>query len=173
MFHCAKIAYWDMKHLVLKKSRETIGYLLKFHKRAAQNRAFPREFVTLMLAQFVLKIAHLAISMKPHGYRALHVMCQSSAPFAVQNITEAVFRAVWYFLQPLNIVYSEIWKKSHEEDLKQTRRDRPVRKKKLRNYNKCEFSNFFLFQRPKMIISVLVTWMIVDCNLAVKVVLCF
>ena len=28
---------------------------------------------------------------------------------------------------------------------------------------------FFLFQRPKMIISVLVTWMIVDCNLAVSV----
>ena len=41
------------------------------------------------------------------------------------------------------------------------------------NYNKCEFSNFFLFQWPKMIISVLVTWMIVDCNLAVRVVLSF
>ena len=64
MFHCAKISYREMKHLVLKSSRETIGYLLKFHTRAAQNCAFPREFVTLMLAQFVLKIAHLAISMK-------------------------------------------------------------------------------------------------------------
>ena len=31
---------------------------------------------------------------------------------------------------------------------------RPVCKKKLGNYNKCEFSNFFLFQWPKMIISV-------------------
>ena len=61
----------------------------------------------------------------------------------------------------------------HEEDLKQTRRDRPVYKKKLGNYNKCECSNFFLFQWPKMIISVLVTWMIVDCNLAVRVVLSF
>ena len=53
--------------------------------------------------------------------------------------------------------------------LLQTRRDRLVCKKKLGNYNKCEFSNFFLFQWPKMIISVLVTWMIVDCNLAVRV----
>ena len=57
--------------------------------------------------------------------------------------------------------------------LKKTRRDRPVCKKKLGNYNKCEFSNFFLFQWPKMIISVLVNWMIVDCNLAVRVVLSF
>ena len=38
----------------------------------------PGDFVTLMLAQFVLKIAHLAISMKPPGSRALHVMCQSN-----------------------------------------------------------------------------------------------
>ena len=64
-------------------------------------------------------------------------------------------------------------KEIHEEDLKQTRRDWPVCKKKLGNYNKCDFSNFFLFQWPKMIISVLVTWMIVDCNLAVRVVLSF
>ena len=63
--------------------------------------------------------------------------------------------------------------KENEEDLKQTRRDRPVCKKKLGNYNKCEFSNFFVFQWPKMSISVLVTWMIVDCNLAVRVVLSF
>ena len=60
-------------------------------------------------------------------------------------------------LQLLNLLYSEIWQKIHEEDLTQTRRDRPVYKKKLGNYNKCEFSNFFLFQWPKMIISVLVT----------------
>ena len=72
-----------------------------------------------------------------------------------------------------SILYSEIWKKIHEEDLKQTRRDQPVCKKKFGNYNKCEFSNFFLFQWPKMIISVLVTWMTVDCNLAVRVVLSF
>ena len=28
---------------------------------------FPREFVTLRVAQFVLKLAHLAISMEPRG----------------------------------------------------------------------------------------------------------
>ena len=59
-----------------------------------------------------------------------------------------------------------------ENSRRQTRMDRPVCKKKLGNYNKCEFSNFFLFQWPK-ISSVLVTWMIVDCNLAVRVVLSF
>ena len=59
------------------------------------------------------------------------------------------------------------------KDLKQTRRDRPVCKKKLANYNKCEFFTFFLFHWPKRIISVLVTWMIVDFNLAVRVVLPF
>ena len=37
----------------------------------------------------------------------------------------------------------------------------------------CEFSNFFLFERAKMIISVLVTWMTVDCNLAVRFLLSF
>ena len=68
----------------------------------------------------------------------------------------------------LTIADSEIGKKKYEEDLKQTRRDRPIFKKKVGNYDKCEFSNFFLFQRAKMIISVLVTWMIVDCNLAVR-----
>ena len=68
---------------------------------------------------------------------------------------------------------SEIGKRKHEEDLKQTRRDRPIFKKKVGNYDKCEFSNFFLFQRAKMIISVLVTWMIVDCNLAVRFLLSF
>ena len=35
------------------------------------------------------------------------------------------------------------------------------------------FLNFFLFQQAKMIISVLVTWMIVDYNLAVRVLLSF
>ena len=54
-----------------------------------------------------------------------------------------------------------------------SRRGLKTNKKKLGNYKKCEFSNFFLFKWPKMIISVLVTWMIVDCNLAVRVVLLF
>ena len=98
-------------------------------------------------------------------------MVQHLLPF--QYVTVAVFRAFGYFLYQLTIADSEIGKKKHEEDLKQTRRDRPIFKKKVGNYDKCEFSNFFLFQRAKMIISVLVTWMIVDCNLAVRFLLSF
>ena len=37
---------------------------------SAQTHGFPRELTTLRVAQFVLKIAHLAISMKPRGPRA-------------------------------------------------------------------------------------------------------
>ena len=85
-----------------------------------------------------------------------------------QYVTVAVFRAFGYFLYQLTIADSEIGKKKHEEDLKQTRRDLPIFKKKVGNYDKCEFSNFFPFQQAKMTISVLVTWMIVDCNLAVR-----
>ena len=91
-----------------------------------------------------------------------------------QNVIVAVFQVFLYFLYLLAILDSEIRKKNHEEDLKQTRRDRPIFKKKvLGNYEKCEFSNFFLFQRAKMIISVLVAWMIVDCNLAARVLISF
>ena len=64
-------------------------------------------------------------------------------------------------------------KENSRRGLKTNTKGRPVYKEKLGNYNKCEFSNFFLFQWPKMIISVLVTWMIVDCNLAVRIVLSF
>ena len=98
-------------------------------------------------------------------------MVQHFLPF--QYVTVAVFRAFWYFFYLLTIADSEIGKKKHEEDLKQTRRDRPIFKKKVGNYEKCEFSKFFLFQRAKMIISFLVTWMIVDCNLAVRFLLSF
>ena len=98
-------------------------------------------------------------------------MVQLFLPF--QYVTVAVFRAFWYFLYLLTIADSEIGKKKHEEDLKQTRRDRPIFKKKVGNYDKCEFSNFFLFQPAKMIISVLVTQMKVDCNLAVRFLLSF
>ena len=93
------------------------------------------------------------------------------ALFAVSNSNSAVFSAFLYFFYLLTIPDSEIGKENREENLKQTRRDRPIFKKKIGNYDKCEFSNFFLFQRAKMIISVLVTWMIVDCNLAVRVLL--
>ena len=105
--------------------------------------------------------------------RCFLVSSYRSALFALLKCNVGSNRAFWYVLQLLNILYSEIWKKTHEDDSKQTRRDRPVGKRKLGNCNKCEFSNFFLFQWPKMIISVLVTWVILECNLAVRVVLSF
>ena len=40
--------------------------------------------------------------------------------------------------------------------------------RKCSNLTICEYSSFFLFQWPKMIVSVLGTWMIVDCILAVR-----
>ena len=98
-------------------------------------------------------------------------MVQHSLPF--QDVTVAAFRAFWYFLYLLTIADSEIGEKNHEEDLKETRRDRPIFNKMVGNYDKCEFSNFFLFKQAKMIISVLVTWVIVDRNLAVRVLLFF
>ena len=53
---------WKVKR-ALKRSRKTIAHLLKFHTRAAQICGFPREFVTLKVAQFVLQLLHLTISM--------------------------------------------------------------------------------------------------------------
>ena len=53
------------------------------------------------------------------------------------------------FLYLLTTTDSEIGNKNHEEDLKQTRRDRPIFKKKVGADDKSEFSNFFLFQRAK------------------------
>ena len=101
------------------------------------------------------------------------VLSHGLAFLPFQDVTVTVFRTFRYFLYLLTLADSEIVNKNHEEDLKQTRRDRPIFKKKVGTYDKCEFSNFFLFQRAKMIISVLVTWMIVDCNLAVRVLLSF
>ena len=51
------------------------------------------------------------------------------------------------------------------EDLKQTRRGGSACLQEKACFCFC----FFLFQWPKMITSVLVTWTIVDCNLAVRV----
>ena len=102
---------------------------------------------------------------------SLNPMVQHFLPF--QIVTVQYFQLFYIFFYLLTIPDSEIGKENREEDLKQTRRVRPFFKKKIGNYNKCEFSNFFLFQRAKMIISVLVTWMIVDCNLAVRVSLSF
>ena len=39
---------------------------------------------------------------------------------------------------------------------------------KSSNRKKCKYSSFFLFQWPEMIVSVLGTWMIVDCIVAVR-----
>ena len=49
----------------------------------------------------------------------------------------------------MTIADIEIENKNHEEDLKQTRGDRPIFKKKVGTYDKYEFSNFFLFQQAK------------------------
>ena len=48
-----------------------------------------------------------------------------------------------------------------------------VFKAKSSNRKKCKYSTFFLIQWPKMIISVLVTWVIVDCILAIRLSLAF
>ena len=70
-FHCACIVYeivstWKIKR-GLNWSRKTTAQFLKFHTRAAQICGFPREFVTLRVAQFAMKIAQLAISMERRG----------------------------------------------------------------------------------------------------------
>ena len=92
------------------------------------------------------------------------VLFHGSALFAISVCNSDSISSLLIFPLLLTIADSEIGKKKHEEDLKQIRRDRPIFNKKVGNYDKCQFSNFFLFQRAKMIISVLVTWMIVDCN---------
>ena len=65
--HALYIEIWSTWKVqwTLKKGRKTITHLLKFHTRSARIRGFTLEFVTLRVTQFVLKIAHLAISMEP------------------------------------------------------------------------------------------------------------
>ena len=94
-----------------------------------------------------------------------------SALFALSKCNPGSISSFFIFPPAAEHTLQRNMKENSRRGLKQTRRDRPVCKKKLANYNKCEFSNFFLFQWPKMIISVLATWIIVDCNLAVRVVL--
>ena len=77
-------------------------------------------------------------------------MVQHFLPF--QYVTVAVFRAFWYFLYLLTIADSEIGKKKHEEDLKQTRRDRPIFKKKVGNYGKCEILISSCSNEPKWLL---------------------
>ena len=101
------------------------------------------------------------------------VLSHGLALFAVPRCYSDSISNFLIFPLPADHSWQRNREKNHEENLKQTRRDRPISKKKVGTYDKCEFSNFFLFQRAKMIISVLVTWMIVDCNLAVRVLLSF
>ena len=101
------------------------------------------------------------------------VLFHGSALFAISVCNSDSISSLLIFPLLLTIADSEIGKKKHEEDLKQIRRDRPIFNKKVGNYDKCQFSNFFLFQRAKMIISVSIKWMIVDCNLAVRFLLSF
>lgn len=60
-------------------------------------------------------------------------------------------------------------KKIREEDLEQTRSGLFARKSLAIMTNLSFLISSVLFQRAKMIISVLVTWIIVDRNLAVRV----
>ena len=60
-------------------------------------------------------------------------------------------------------------KKIREEDLEQTRGGLFARKSLATTTNLSFLISSVLFQRAKMIISVLVTWIIVDRNLAVRV----
>ena len=59
--HALPIEIWSTLKVqrAFNWSRKTIALLLKFYTRAGQIRGFSREFVTLRVAQFVLKIAHL------------------------------------------------------------------------------------------------------------------
>ena len=59
-------------------------------------------------------------------------MVQHFLPF--QEVTGAVFRAFWYFLYLVTINDSEILKKNREEDLQQTKSDRPIFKEKVGNW---------------------------------------
>ena len=51
-------------------------HLLKFHTRTAQICGFEGEFVTLRVAQIVLNIVHLAISVGPRGTCACGLLPQ-------------------------------------------------------------------------------------------------
>ena len=101
----------------------------------------------------------------------LYPMVHHFLPF--QNVTVVVFRAVRYFLYLLTIgLDSEIAKKILE-DLEQTRiAVAYLQEKNWQQWQMSVLISSVLFQRAKMIISVLVTWMIVDRNLAVRVLSC-
>ena len=80
-------------------------------------------------------------------YVSLNPMVQHFLPF--QIVTVAVFRAFLYFLYLLTIPDSEIRKENREEDLKETRRDRPIFKKRLSTMTNVSFLISSCSNEPK------------------------
>ena len=64
------LSTWKIKRTIKRKKRK-MGRRLPISRNSTREprkfAGFPREFVTLRVAQFVLKLAHLAISMEPRG----------------------------------------------------------------------------------------------------------
>ena len=73
-FPCACIAYRDMKHLESSESTQRKSQndrpSSEIPQESRANLRVPGEFLTLRVAQFVLKIVNLAFSMEPRGPRA-------------------------------------------------------------------------------------------------------
>ena len=64
------LSTWKIKRTIKRKKRK-MGRRLPISRNSTREprkfAGFPREFVTLRVVQFVLKLAHLAISMEPRG----------------------------------------------------------------------------------------------------------
>ena len=64
------LSTWKIKRTIKRKKRK-MGIRLPISRNSTREprkfAGFRREFVTLRVAQFVLKLAHLAISMEPRG----------------------------------------------------------------------------------------------------------
>ena len=75
--HVLYVEIWSTKKVqrALNNRCKMIAHPLKFHARAAQICGFPHEFEALRVAQFILKIAHISISMEPRGPRACGYTC--------------------------------------------------------------------------------------------------
>ena len=135
--------------------------------------SFTLLFVVLETRQLLVPVAPEYWIFKMASSCYFLVLFHGSALFAVWICNSGSISSFLIFPLPADHSWQRNRGKNHQEDFKQTRRDRPISKKKVGTYDKCEYSNFFLFQRAKMIISVLVKWMIVDWNLAVRVLLSF
>ena len=88
--HALSIKKWSTWKVqrALKSSRKTITHLLKFHTRSAK-------FVKLRVAQFVLKIAYLAIYMELRGPRA----CGSPIPIMAPGTKLLIWKWISIFMQ--------------------------------------------------------------------------